>query len=43
MVIVRHYGAVLEAVFHSFAGIWLLRSVAEVEHTADNKQMLCQQ
>jgi len=30
MVMVRHYGAVLEAVFHSYTDIWLLCSIAEV-------------
>ena len=42
-VMVRHYGAVLEAVFHSYTDIWLLCGIVVVEHTADNKQMLCQQ
>jgi hypothetical protein len=42
MIIVRQYGAVLEAVFHSYTDIWLLCNITEVEHTADDKQMLCQ-
>jgi len=43
MAMVRYYGAVLDAVFHSYTDIWLLCSIAEVEYTADNKQMLCRQ
>lgn len=43
MVMVRLYGAVLEAMFHSYTDIWLLCSIAEVEHTVGDKQMLCQQ
>lgn len=43
MVMVRHYGAVLETVFHSYTDIWLLCSIVVVEHTADDKQILCQQ
>jgi hypothetical protein len=34
MMMVRHYGAVLAAVFHSYSDIWLLCSIAEVEHAA---------
>ena len=43
MVMVRHYGAFLEAVFHSYTAVWLLRRIVVVEHTDDDKQMLCQQ
>ena len=43
MVMIRHYGAVLKAVFHSYTDIWLLCSITEVEHTADDKQTLCLQ
>jgi hypothetical protein len=43
MVVVKHYDAVLEAAFHSYTESWLLCSIVMVEHTADDKQMLCQQ
>jgi hypothetical protein len=43
IVMVRHYGAVLEAMFHSYTDIWQLCSIVVVEHTADDRHMLCQQ
>ena len=43
MVMVRYYGAVLEAAFHSYTDIRLLYSTAQVEHTANKKQMLSQE